>query len=308
MMPSVVNASGVLSARHTTSPFAPLIFLIAALLAVEASAEPPEVEAFRFGIAADTNVNNDRTEGNLREILHDARERGLHFVLILGDLVNKGDNQDQWRRFRSVLADAPLPVFTAMGNHDVTTEVWDQTDMARRVWSDRSYREVTGVPANHVYSIGPVRIVAMYSGGLRRDGLEWQAFLEEAMAEVNADADAEWIFVADHFGPTSPCLPHGTPMTGGYDRPAAIQEAMANAPEAIWLSGDLGNRFTHRPADDSTPWHEFTPRESRKVPAYAEIELLPDGVMRFKPRVLDGTRVPARVEIQYGHGLGKRNH
>lgn len=54
----------------------------------------------------------------LKKILADAKNRGTGFIIILGDMVNDGREQE-YDEVVNILETSPIPVYTVPGNHDI---------------------------------------------------------------------------------------------------------------------------------------------------------------------------------------------
>jgi outer membrane protein assembly factor BamB/predicted phosphodiesterase len=150
-------------------------------------------DQFRFVHASDAHVHNEASALEFREALDEiaALSDPADFVIITGDLVNTGRDGEfgQLAHAASVLADPPITVFPAFGDHDADSDSL----------LVRSFESVIG-PTHYSFDRGPYHFIIhndVYSASL--DGtfpqLTWLA------NDIAAVPDSVFIYVFTHFQP-----------------------------------------------------------------------------------------------------------
>ncbi len=129
---------------------------------VPATATPtatPQPESFRFVVCGD-NRGGDEV---YRQILGRAVDEGSDFLINVGDIVNRGE-VEQLEHMRDLMAEYPLPIFIAPGNHDLLDG------------SLHNFMSVFEPPApSYSFDRGQVHLVILNSswGGLSDEQLDW---------------------------------------------------------------------------------------------------------------------------------------
>ncbi|MEM1027534.1 MAG: metallophosphoesterase family protein [Planctomycetota bacterium] len=267
-------------------------------------ADPPKAqdtkdrEVLRFGLAADTNVSRqDKTTAHWNTMIELGQRERLDFIVIAGDIVNNAKDQQQWDRLKSLLRKHRFKVETVPGNHEVRIIHEDREDVFNRIYSLDRYEQTTRVPVNRAFRYANAYFITFYSGGLERGDTGWADFLKEHLAYANADDSVDWVFVVDHLDPESISFPHAVPKFGGFDRAAIIEEAIADQPNLVWLSGDLSSRYQHSVGEKTSPRAEFIPRENRAIPGFWRFELYADGRLTAQIVNTDTQKKHALIEV-----------
>ena len=107
----------------------------------------------------------------------------------------------------------------------------------------------------------------------------------------------DWVFVVDHLDPEAMSFPHASPKFGGFDRAAIIEEALADQPNLVWLSGDRSSRYRHTAGERTSPQAEFIPRENRAIPGCCRFELCADGRLTAQIVNTDTRKKQALIEV-----------
>lgn len=129
---------------------------------------------FRLAQISDTHVRADdggRAADQLKRALAQARDYAANAILLTGDLVNDG-REEEYEALADALADPPAPLYLMPGNHDERTQF-------RAKFPAHTYLPREG-PLHYTIEDFPVRIVALDDivpgethGLLRRSGAEW---------------------------------------------------------------------------------------------------------------------------------------
>lgn len=79
-----------------------------------------DIGVFRFGFVSDTQEYKHRHEQISNVILQHAKNKDLQFILNGGDVVQTGDNENEWQEFFEVGSKylEKIPLIAAIGNHD----------------------------------------------------------------------------------------------------------------------------------------------------------------------------------------------
>jgi acid phosphatase type 7 len=169
-------------------------------------ATAPEVGSgapFSFVVFGDTRSNAE----NHRRVMDRAASEVPDFLLGTGDLVDRGDREDQWQTFfdveRRVLRDNVI--FPALGNHD---------RQGRGRTAD-NFRTYFSVPENspdpgryYAFSYGNARFLVLDSNSTSFALTDQTAWIESQLAEARQDARVDHVFVVMHHPPFSISL-HG---------------------------------------------------------------------------------------------------
>ena len=223
----------------------------------------------------------------------------LDFIVIAGDIVNNAKDQQQWDRLKSLLRKHRFKVETVPGNHESRIIREDREDVFNRIYSLDRYEQATGFPVNRAFRYANAYFITVYSGGLERGDTGWADFLKEHLGYANADDTVDWVFVIDHLDPESISFTRSVPKFGGFDQAAIIEEAIADQPNLVWLSGDRSSRYRHTVGEKASPRAEFIPRENRSIPGFWQFELHADGKLTAQIVNTDTRKKHALIEVPF---------
>ncbi len=156
---------------------------------------PDPAAPFCFAVVGDTQDNDDQ-----RARVRAAIERVQpDFTLHTGDLVEDGNNQDQWEQWFNTMQPliAGSPLMPAVGNHDGSQLYYDQFVLPRHHPSSSPYPD----EAYYAFDYGGVHFVSLSTeplGGATSPQLRW---LEQDLAAAAARTDLRWIVVFAHRPP-----------------------------------------------------------------------------------------------------------
>ena len=141
---------------------------------------------FSFAVVGDTHIEWQNTE-RLRTILTMASNQGAAFVVLLGDIVDYGEEADYLAVLKAVRDTGWYGrVAYVLGNHDIIQDGWNH------------FRTYLG-PSHFSFSAGNSRVVALDTadGTVDRDEQTWFAGELAAAASTN-------LFVLSHYLPFVP--------------------------------------------------------------------------------------------------------
>jgi len=143
-------------------------------------------ESFSFALVGDLHVGGSNSD-QLRKTLEMAQAEGDQFIVLLGDMTDKGE-MESYQAIQKALSDfgwsdRALPL---LGNHDIFSDGW------------KNYRDVFG-KAHYSVDIGNSRFIALDSadGVLGKEQFDW---LEQKLAEPKATNT----FLLTHYMPVVP--------------------------------------------------------------------------------------------------------
>jgi Icc-related predicted phosphoesterase len=174
----------------------------------------PERQTFRFAAIGDAGG-----EGELAHCLRRAAELGADFLLHLGDV---GYTDDAFVTAERILAEAPLPIFAAIGNHDLAGPV---------AHMGASFTEIFG-PRNTVFRLGGVTFLNVDTAAdtLPPSRGARGRLLRELARQRHAEGTTDPVIVFTHRPLRDPRNPHAE---------LGESHALNRAWESSWLRGTL---------------------------------------------------------------------
>ncbi len=174
----------------------------------------------RFAVIADPHIGSDGADVHLREAIRSIdADPDVEFVLLLGDLSDKGDTES-YSRAVEILSCLNKPFYVTTGNHDAKS-------------SERyaHFREAFG-RGYFGFDAGGIRIVGLPTGPSEPD---CQATLsdDDAAALAEACRDSLPVIVAAHHTPD--LIAHGAQLFSGIDTGRIV----------LWLAGHMHRNSVH---------------------------------------------------------------
>ena len=189
----------------------------------------------RFGIMADAHIEFIHDgEARVRAFLDTCISEKCDFLMDLGDFLPPGEtNAAEKERIRALLRDCPLPFYHVLGNHDA-----DENEKA----SVLSYLNCEQQPRS--FDCGGVHFVLLDACYYREDGKEYgyaNGNYKKTAGEVPVLPQSELDFLKKDLGSTalpSILLSHQSLIESrtGIKNPAALREAIADAPAGVLLA------------------------------------------------------------------------
>jgi hypothetical protein len=159
---------------------------------VTTAPEPGARRPLTFVVYGD-NRNGPETE---RRLVEAARREGAELLLHTGDMVADGENDDDWLTFfsieRALLAE--LPVFTAVGNHELHGDPTASHFRRFFVLPERGRERLY-----YTFRWGPARFIALDGNGRFAEQAAW---LAEVLSAAEAAGERD-VFVFLHQPPLS---------------------------------------------------------------------------------------------------------
>jgi hypothetical protein len=116
---------------------------------------PVSPDVFDFAVVADTrSLKVDQQSETFKQLVHDFNALKPAFVVDVGDIILGGPADlvpAQWDEFDRVIAGLHVPLFPAVGNHDVFDEATE------KIWTERAG------PLSYAFSYGNSRFVILNS-------------------------------------------------------------------------------------------------------------------------------------------------
>ncbi len=144
-------------------------------------------QKFSFAVVGDLHIGGQNTS-RLDRILSDAKTEGDAFVILLGDIIDKGEEED-FKKVRDSIDQSGLPVFPAIGNHDVFGNGWE------------FYEKYLG-PSRYSFIAGNSRFIVLDTADATV-GEEQKEWLESELS-VKRSVTATHTFLASHYLPVIP--------------------------------------------------------------------------------------------------------
>lgn len=209
------------------------------------------------------STTSSTVTNNIKTALQNYKAKGVDVILVPGDMTDDASlagYQKMWAAFDAVWPDASTrpPIISCMGNHDYwngrfqTPQVPNDLEAAKALYMEQmgvdSLNTHDVVKGYHFISISPQDDS---THGLFTE--ESIAYLENAIAEAEADDPTKPIFVQAH--------QHVRKKVDGVEYPtvylsdewgnAALYDAMKDHPQVVFFSG-----HSHAPIDDERSIHQ----------------------------------------------------
>jgi 3',5'-cyclic AMP phosphodiesterase CpdA len=147
---------------------------------------PADPESFKFAMVGDLHVGGTDT-ARLERILDQAQAEGDEFIVLLGDIVDKGE-EISFSAVQQVIQNKGYnqKVITLLGNHDVFEEGW------------KFYKNLWGA-SHYVVDAGNSRFIVLDTadGTLGKQQFDW-------LSEELSKTSAKNIFLLTHYMPVVP--------------------------------------------------------------------------------------------------------
>lgn len=145
---------------------------------------------------------------------------GAEALVVKGDLTFSG-RQHQWELVAEVLADAPMPVYATLGNHDVGAKSCD----GRGILAERG---ITISEDPMAVDLPGIRVVVGHSAVARLSSGRVESHQRETLARLSAGAESAAFVTLHHYPNRLPFpsrYPAGLPKPQGDDLLRAVAEA-----------------------------------------------------------------------------------
>ena len=130
------------------SRFSVLLILAALLLGPTLKHDASAEELHSFGIIGDTKIGV--TERVFKKFLKTLDEHSADLAFIVGDVIDEPGNEDEWKRFSSLVGSKKAMFHIAPGNHDINT-----------FKSQAVFRKVTGRPPYYSFTVGDTQFILL---------------------------------------------------------------------------------------------------------------------------------------------------
>ena len=227
------------------------ILLSTACLLLTAASFSTGAQGLRFAVLADTHIGNEGADVHLREAIRSiAADPDTEFVLLLGDLSDKGD-AESYSRAAEILSRLNKPCYVTTGNHDA--KVPERYARFREAFGRGYFR----------FDAGGMRIVGLPTGPFEPD---CHATLSDGEVAALAEAcrDSLPVIVAAHHTPD--LIARGGQLFSGVDTGRIV----------LWLSGHIHRNSVHPTIPGPSVVNISTLEEGR----YNIVEIT-DGLLRI---------------------------
>ncbi len=250
------------------------IFLSTACLLLTAVSFSVGAQNIRFAVIADPHIGSDGADGHLREAIRSIdADPGVEFVLLLGDLSDKGD-AESYVEAAEILSRLNKPFYVTTGNHDAKSP--ERYARFREAFGRGYFR----------FDAGGMRFVGLPTGPSEPDRHATLS-ADDAAALAEACRDSLPVIVAAHHTPD--LIAHGAQLFSGIETGRIV----------LWLAGHIHRNSVHPTHPGSSVVNISTLEDGR----YNIVEIT-DGLLRITtvaPRT-------AASECWYETRLFNENH
>ncbi len=179
-------------------------------------------------------ILREQNDAPRRELLEKVAQENPAFVVLLGDIVDKGDDDREWQGFDAVAAplrEHHIPIFAALGNHDY----WGEQELALRNFFERfPYQKGATWTAVRFHSVGILLLNSNFSSLTPGEIRDQDTWYHDRLASLQQDSSISAIIVGCHHPPYT----NSTVVSDNHDvQKHFVRPFLAASKGAIFFTG-----------------------------------------------------------------------